>query len=58
MKLRKRYLIFVLLIAAVTLTSYYFLNYKPKTSKYSKAKLVFETKLIDEFGERSNECYR
>lgn len=58
MKLQKKYLIFVILIAAVTLTSYYFFNYKPKASKYSKAKLVLETKLINQYGESSNEYYR
>jgi len=47
---KKNILVVVIIIVALSLTSFYFFTNKPKTSKFTKAKLVFENSVINELG--------
>ncbi len=43
MKYKKRIIIVLIFAIVLTVTSYYFIFNKPQTSKFTKAKLVFES---------------
>ena len=52
---KKNLFVIALLLVTLSLTSYYFIGLKPKTSKYSKAKLVYDYIIEDQWKSETHE---
>jgi len=55
MKIQKKNIVIIIFLIALSLTSFFLFKYKPKTGKYTKAKLVYEHLTFENSGKWENE---